>query len=981
MSESRVQHGNTVVGKVLRTALLLVLLALLALQVAAAQRGATLRGQVTDQLGDAVAGVSVTLVHKDGKEQSTETDERGTYRFTNLAPGVYSLRAARPGFANYDRSDLNLTEGRAETLDFKLTVTIENQKVTVTNGDSLSTDPANNKSALVLKGQDLDALPDDPDELAAALTALAGPAAGPSGAEMLIDGFTSGQTMPDKQAIREVVINRNPFSAEFDRIGFGRIEILTKPGAGKLHGGANLLFNNQVLNSRNPYAPNRPNFLRLPLFVNLNGPLVSNKASFFFGFARRAIDDNAVVSSTVLDSNLNLATFSRSIVTPKRFTEFYPRVDVQLDKNNTLSTRYSYTRFSFKNQGIGGFTLPSQAYDSAETDQTIQMTATSIMGPKVVNEAAFQYERYRRNLAALDSTPSVIVLDAFTGGGSPIGAAAYSQDFWELRDYATMTAARHTFKFGGRLRQTRMGDFSPTNFDGTYVFSGGKAPQLDAQNRVVSGPLVDITSIERYRRTLLFQQLGLAPAEIRAMGGGATHLTLASGNPFIGIRQIDFGGFVQDDWKLRSDFTLSMGLRYQNQTNINNNRNFAPRVAFAWTPRLKSSGPPKTVIRGGSGIFYDFIGINLTQQAERFNGLTQAQFLVTDPSVLDVFPAVPSAAALSSLAQPNTIWRKADGLVAPYTIQSSISVEQSLPHNLTVTATYLNSRGLHILRARNINAPLPGTFNPATPGSGVRPFGTLDNIYEYESSGVYKQNLLIVSSAIRPSPRLTINANYAFGKVSSDTDGQGSFPADSYDLRNEYGRASFDIRHRVTLVGNVNTWWGISVSPFIIASTGAPFNITTGLDSNGDSLFADRPAFATDATKPSVKVTPYGTFDLAPGPGARIIPRNFGQGPGYFVINLAVNKSFGLGHAAKPASGSGQNSSPHGKAKQEERPYRLTLGMNVTNILNHTNPGAPIGNLTSPLFGIANSLNGFRFGVAGNNAYNRSVILQAGFNF
>jgi hypothetical protein len=292
MSESCVQYGNAVIGKLPRTALLLALLAV----AAAAQRGATLRGQVTDQLGDALAGVSVILIDKDGKEQSIETDERGIYRFANLAPGIYSLRAARPGFANYDRSDLNLSDGRVETLDFKLTVTIENQKVTVTNGDSLSTDPASNKSALVLKGQDLDALPDDPDELAAALTALAGPAAGPSGAEMLIDGFTSGQTMPDKQAIREVVINRNPFSAEFDRIGFGRIEILTKPGAGKLHGGANLLFNNQVLNSRNPYAPNRPNFLRLPFFVNLNGPLISNKASFFFGFARRAIDDNAVVN-------------------------------------------------------------------------------------------------------------------------------------------------------------------------------------------------------------------------------------------------------------------------------------------------------------------------------------------------------------------------------------------------------------------------------------------------------------------------------------------------------------------------------------------------------------------------------------------------------------------------------------------------------------------------------------------------------------
>src|SRR5262249_18263868 len=253
-----------------------------------------------------------------------------------------------------------------------------------------------------------------------------------------------------------------------------------------------------------------------------------------------------------------------------------------------------------------------------------------------------------------------------------------------------------------------------------------------------------------------------------------------------------------------------------------------------------------------------------------------------------------------------------------------------------------------------------------------------------ESSGDYRQNMLIVNTAMRPSRKLTINANYAFGKASSNTDGQGTFPADTYDLRNEYGRASYDIRHRVTLVGTVNTWWGVSLSPFVIASTGAPFNITSGLDTNGDSLFTDRPAFATDLSKTSVKVTPYGAFDLAPGQGARIIPRNFGQGPGYFVVNLSANKTFGLGHAAKPVSASAASSGTKGKAaalRPEDRPYRLNIGVNVTNILNHTNPGAPIGNLTSPLFGIANSLNGFRFGVAGNNAYNRSVILQAGFDF
>jgi hypothetical protein len=231
---------------------------------------------------------------------------------------------------------------------------------------------------------------------------------------------------------------------------------------------------------------------------------------------------------------------------------------------------------------------------------------------------------------------------------------------------------------------------------------------------------------------------------------------------------------------------------------------------------------------------------------------------------------------------------------------------------------------------------------------------------------------------IRPSAKVSLFANYAFGKAYSNTDGAGTFPADSYNFGNEYRRASYDVRHRFTMAGTINTWWGISLNPLVVASTGAPFNITSGIDSNGDSLFTDRPAFATDLNKASVKITPFGAFDLLPGPGDKVIPRNFGQGPGYFVVNMGLSKTFGLGHEAKAPQANAQGT-PGGRP--ENRPYKLTFSTYAVNVFNRTNRGTPIGNLTSPLFGTANSLNNFRFGIAGNNAYNRAINLQVAFNF
>ena len=368
------------------------------------------------------------------------------------------------------------------------------------------------------------------------------------------------------------------------------------------------------------------------------------------------------------------------------------------------------------------------------------------------------------------------------------------------------------------------------------------------------------------------------------------------------VNQIDAGLFAQDDWRLRPTFTLSLGLRYETQNNIGDHGDIAPRLGFAWGIGSGKTRQPKTVIRGGFGLFYDRFSENLTLQALQLNGVMQQQFLIQSP---DFYPTVPAIASLTDSSVPMTLRRIDANLRAPYTAQGALGVERQLPKNITVALTYTHSRGIHMLRSRNINAPLPGTYDPLVPGSGVFPYGDVGNLYMYESSGLFTQDQLITNINARINSRINLFGFYAFGKARSNTDGAGTFPSNQYNEQFDWGRAAFDVRHRVFMGGSMMAPLGLRFSPFIVAATGRPFDITIGRDLNGDSLFNDRPAIATDPSAPGVVSTLYGLFNASPAPGAAIIPRNYGDGPGMFSVNLRLSRTFGFGEPTSSAAGPG----------------------------------------------------------------------------
>jgi Carboxypeptidase regulatory-like domain len=960
----------------------------------------TLRGVVLDQTGAVVPGATVVLTAASDRAITTATRSDGTYAFTGLQPGNYTVEVSAPGLALAPPAKINLKSG-VQMLNLQLKLTTLSEKVTVNDaaGSAVTPDPAGNASAIILRGDDLDALSDDPTNLEADLQALAGPAAGPNGGAIYIDGFSGGQ-LPSKDSIREVRINQNPFSPEYDKPGFGRVEIFTKPGSDRYRGSAFYNFADDFWNSRNPYAAQKATFLLREYGGNVGGPL-NKRSSFFLDVRRDATDNGSIINGITLDpTTLGAAPFTDVYPVPQRAIRVSPRIDYQLTPNNTLTFRYGYSDMDIPGAGVGGFNLISRGYDAKTTTHTVQISEATVLSATVVNEIRFQYFRSGANDQVDTPGTAIQVLGSFNGGGATVGNAADVQSSYELQDYVTVARGSHTWRSGIRLRGLLEDTVSPQNFNGTFTFSGGLGPQLDANNRPVldaSGQpvVVPIQSIEQYRRTLFFQQLSYPPDRIRQLGGGANQFTVTTGNPALSAGQFDFGAFVGDDWRVRPNFTLSLGLRYETQTNIHDWRDFAPRMALAWALGAKGTkAAAKTVIRAGFGTFYDRFSLANTLTALRYGGSLQHQYVIANP---DFFPVIPPVASFSGLESAQIIEKISSTMRAPYIMQSALGVERQLPWNTTVAVTYANSHGLHLLRSRDINAPLPGTYDPNTPGSGQFPFGGAGPIFLMESAGLYNQNQLIVNVNSKVNRNVSLMGSYMLNRALSNTDGLGTFPANQYDLSGEYGPAATDVRNRMSLGGSLNTKWDVRLSPFIVLQSGPPFDITVGQDLYGTTVFNARPGIALDPNKEGVIRTPYGLLDSSPTPDERILPRNYGRGPGLVRVNLRVSKTIGIGPAREassspaaqgsvPRSGGGGVFSSGGifSATPVSRRYNLVISMQMENLLNHNNPGPIIGNMMSPLFGQANQPAGARdLGGGGfsESANNRRLELQVRFNF
>lgn len=958
-----------------------------------------LTGIVSDPSGAGIPKASVRLTNPSGASYNATTNEEGIYQFKAVPAGVYTLKAVAPGFNFFTQENVQVTANQVQQVNVRLIIHIEEEKVQVTDeATKVDVDSANNAGQVVMKGKDLEALSDDPDELASELQALAGPSAGPNGGQIYIDGFTAGQ-LPPKASIREIRINQNPFSSEYDKLGYGRIEVLTKPGTDQLHGQFWVMGNTAAFNTKDPFegAGPPPSYHSIYYEGNLGGAL-GKKTSFFTNIERRNQNDLSVVNTPYVDpTTLQFTQLAAAFPNPHTRTEVSQRFDFQVTPNNTLTTRYQYWRNNDMSSGVGvnGLTLPSVGYNGLNTEHTFQMTDTQVLGPRTINETRFQYIHQEVDQFPLSAKPTISIQGAFTTGGSSSGTSLDTQSRYELQNITYFNVGKHAIKYGGRLRAATEDYVSTSRFNGTYVFGSRPNPTVagcNVPNPPSSCP--QLNGLQAYQIMLQAIASGDTQANVAtaiAKGGGASYYTLnssATGNAIANVTWFDGALFVQDDWRIRPNITLSTGLRYETQNDLGDHADFAPRIGIAWG--LGGNGKnrsPKTVLRGGFGLFYDRFGSGLVLQQELQNGLLQQQSQIQNPPFFDPDDTVP----VQSNIHPQVVYQVNPALRTPYIMQTGLSVERQLGKYANLSVTYLNSRGVHQLYTNYV--PILGV-QPATPPI----------TYEYESGGIFKQNQLIVNSRAQVGGNLTLWGYYTLNYANGDTSGAGYIPSvpcipnvtagGPCGIGEDYGRASFDVRHRVFVGGTMNMRWGIRLSPFVVAQSGSPFNITTGQDVYGINTFNARPTVGT-CGNPGVVSTAYGCFNLAAQPGQMGIPINEETGPGRFTTNLRLSKTFGFGEkkeTARKGGGPGGGGTfgrgpggPHGEhggggmfGGSSENHYNLTLSVHAQNIFNKVNVVNPIGNLSSPYFGESNGLVGRPFS---SPTANRTLYLQCTFNF
>ncbi len=743
----------------------------------------SITGVVQDQTGAAIVGALVELSGGNMTQRSTKTDQSGSFRFNRVPPAKYQIEVTYEGFES-TTADVTVGSQPPAPLRISMPVASVRSETTVTSEPAqISTEPSENKDSVALTEQSLSNLPVFDQDYIGAMSRFLDPgSAGTGGVTLIVNGMEVNNLGVSASAIKEIKINQDPYSAEYQRPGRGRIEVTTKPGSTDYHGAFNFIFRDAHLNARNPFALTRPPEQRRIYEGVFTGPIRrSKKTSFLVSVNRNEEDVQAVVFAKG-----PAGTVQENVPAPVRNLLVAGQISHALSDTNSFSLRYSYLGQSTANQGVGGTILPEAGINYRNMEQEITYSQQTVLSPKLVNNFRLLVGAERQSTMSVTRDPKIVILDAFTGGGAQADQlrTEYHAQMMEMLSYST---GKHLIKGGINVPDwSRRGLDNNTNSAGTFYFS----------------------SLQDYlqRRPYSFVQ--------------------QQGNGHIIFLQKVFGLFVQDEYHPRKNLMLSVGLRYDWENYYHDNNNFAPRFSFAYAPGKGQ----KTVVRGGAGVFYDRAGPRPVQDIQLFNGSRIRLYVLPNPGYPD-----PLSNGASLTAQPVSMTRLDPNFNIPYTLQYSLGVERQLRKSTTLAVTYLGYRGIDLFRSRDINAPLP-------PAYALRPDPSIGLLREIEPAGRSAGDSLEVTLRGNVTKYFTGVAQYRLASAHDNTSGINYFPPNAYDLSGEWARSDFDRRQRFELLGTINPGKLFNLGVSLSLSSGLPYTMTTGLDEFHTGTANARPA-------------------------------------------------------------------------------------------------------------------------------------------
>jgi hypothetical protein len=658
------------------------------------------------------------------------------------------------------------------------------------------------------------------------------------------------QNRPAHARIQQIRVTNNAFNVETAKAngalgpqsGGAKTEVIERGGAGAYHGNFASTFQDEKLNARNPFASNKPPYYERTIDGNISGPVIRDRLSVNF-----TVSDNKRENVGTVKAETPSGPFSLGVTRPTLNRSYDVKGVLQLSEAHSLNMGLQYATADSKNENVGDFTLPERASRTQTQYYVLDLREISILSERTVHDVRLIWRKDHRETNPFSNALAIIVKDAFTGGGAQNKNQRDGNEY-ELSNLIYFAGEKLTMRSGFQGWHRRQRSVSEDNFYGEFTFS-------DLASYRAGKP-------QKYRVTCC--------------------------DPLFKLSQTQIGLFSQNDLKVTKTFTLMLGARYQIQTNAHDRNSVDPRIGFAYA--LGNA----TVIRGGIGVFSQWVSFDLVETYSRLDGKRIYELQVDNPGWPDPFAA--------GSIRPRSRRQVDPKIRMAYYPLGQVTLERSLPKNLFVTFAYDFVRALQPVRGRDINAPLPGTTIRPNPDEG--------QILQVQSSGLSTYHHVKASMRQRFSI-FVVSANYTYMHGLSDQeDRRGAdvyVPADNYDLHKEWG-TTVDPRHDFSSSVNARLPLDVYLTTTIKARSGSFYTVTTGRDDNKDGVINDRPV----------------------GGG-----KNSEVGPNYFDVSFNFSKAFELNRVAAAASSGPQ----------------INVFANVNNAFNMQHPGLPSGVMTSPFFG------------------------------